>query len=401
MTKTAENEPWRGLSDGVAGLIEPELDAIAAETLEAIAREVPEYARPLEGSFGRGIRTGVEEALRQFIALIRDPEGGRGVGREVYVALGRGELRQGRTLDSLQAAYRVGARVAWRRISAAGRRAELDPEELSLLAEAIFAYIDELSADAVEGYTEAQAEVEDVRRRRRRELVALLFREPPPPADDLRAVAKAAGWPLPRRVAALACAEADVPGLARQLPPESLATALDGTGCLLIADPDGPGRGEELERAARGRTAALGPAGPLSELGASWSLAGLALRAAEAGALPSTRLLRVEDRIGDLLLLAGGPAVARMVARRLEPLDSLTQKAASRLGETALAYVRHGGNSVAMAGELHVHPQTVRYRIARLRELLGDQLDDPDARFELEAALRLRGLSPAGSAAGS
>ena len=53
--------------------------------------------------------------------------------------------------------------------------------------------------------------------------------------------------------------------------------------------------------------------------------------------------------------------------------------------ETALAYVRHGGNAVAMAAELHVHPQTARYRIARLRELLGDQLDDPDARFELRA----------------
>jgi DNA-binding PucR family transcriptional regulator len=37
---------------------------------------------------------------------------------------------------------------------------------------------------------------------------------------------------------------------------------------------------------------------------------------------------------------------------------------------------------------LHVHPQTARYRIAKLRELLGDQLDDPDARFELELALR-------------
>jgi DNA-binding PucR family transcriptional regulator len=37
---------------------------------------------------------------------------------------------------------------------------------------------------------------------------------------------------------------------------------------------------------------------------------------------------------------------------------------------------------------MQVHPQTARYRIARLRELLGDQLDDPDARFELEIALR-------------
>nr|MBA3263439.1 PucR family transcriptional regulator [Thermoleophilaceae bacterium] len=111
MTKT---EPWRALPAGVADVMEPELDAITDEILATIAREVPEYARPLEGSFGRGVRTGVTEALRQFVELIRSPSGARGPGREVYVALGRGELRQGRTLDSLQSAYRVGARVAWR-----------------------------------------------------------------------------------------------------------------------------------------------------------------------------------------------------------------------------------------------------------------------------------------------
>jgi DNA-binding PucR family transcriptional regulator len=54
-----------------------------------------------------------------------------------------------------------------------------------------------------------------------------------------------------------------------------------------------------------------------------------------------------------------------------------------------------------MARELHVHPQTARYRVARLRELLGAQLDDPDARFELEVALRARALSDAASAAES
>ena len=45
----------------------------------------------------------------------------------------------------------------------------------------------------------------------------------------------------------------------------------------------------------------------------------------------------------------------------------------------------------AAASELRVHPQTVRYRLARLRELLGDTLEEPDARFELEAALRAAG----------
>src|ERR1700712_494441 len=121
MPKTLDPQPWRGLSAEVADLIEPELPAITGEILATIAREVPEYARPLEGRFGRGIRTGVGEALAQFVALIRDPGAGREPGRGVYVQLGRGEQRQGRTLDSLLAAYRVGARVAWRQLGAAGR----------------------------------------------------------------------------------------------------------------------------------------------------------------------------------------------------------------------------------------------------------------------------------------
>jgi len=35
-------------------------------------------------------------------------------------------------------------------------------------------------------------------------------------------------------------------------------------------------------------------------------------------------------------------------------------------------------------------PQTVRYRIARRSELLGDALQTPDGRFELELGLRIR-----------
>jgi hypothetical protein len=151
MTKEVQTEPWRGLSAEIADAIEPELPVATEEILATIADQVPEYARPLEGGFGVAIRTGVSEALRQFVALIRDPDAGREPGRDVYVGLGRGELHEGRTLDALQSAYRVGARVAWRRVSAAARRQGADAEQLGLLAEAIFAYIDELSADSVEG----------------------------------------------------------------------------------------------------------------------------------------------------------------------------------------------------------------------------------------------------------
>jgi hypothetical protein len=392
MTESLDSEPWRGLPAPVADLIEPELDTITEEILATIAREVPEYARPLEGRFGRGIRTGVGEALLQFVALIRDPDAGREPGRDVYVQLGRGEQRVGRTLDSLQAAYRIGARVAWRRIAAAGRRAGLEAEPLTLLAEAIFAYIDELAADSVDGFAQAQAEVEDRRRRRRDELAAMLLRQPPPEQADLAAAAQPAGWALPARLAAIACAEADLGAVTRRLPPEALATVVDGSGCVLLPDPDGPGRAEALARAAARGRLAVGPAAEPAAAAESWSLARALLRAADAGAVPAAGLLRADEHLAELLLFQGRTLASRIAARRLQPLDGLTAKARERMRETALAHVRHNGNAVAMAAEMHVHPQTARYRIARLRELIGDQLDDPDARFDLEIALRGGGV---------
>jgi hypothetical protein len=388
MTKSLESDPWRSLPGSVADLIEPELEAITAEILATIASEVPEYGRPLEGRFGRGIRTGVGEALKQFVALIRDPEAGRGPGREVYVALGRGELRQGRTLDSLQAAYRVGARVAWRRLARAGREAELDAEVLSLLAEAIFAYIDELSADSVDGYAAAQSEIEDVRRRRRHELVALLMREPASELEDVRAAARAVGWKVPRRLAALACSGDDLSAIAARLPAETLSTSFDELGCVLVSDPAGPGRAGEVERAVGKRAAALGPVAGVDAVPNSWRLAKAGLGALESGVVFAGGLLIAEDHLADLLLFEGKELATRMAARRLAPFESLTPAGSERMRETALAFLRRRGNSVEMAAELHVHPQTARYRVARLRELLGDDLDDPDARFELEIALR-------------
>jgi DNA-binding PucR family transcriptional regulator len=154
-----------------------------------------------------------------------------------------------------------------------------------------------------------------------------------------------------------------------------------------VPDPEGPGRPAEVANAVGERTAALGPALPVAELATSWALARAALRAAEAGALASG-LLRADDLLPDLLLFEGRALVDRIATRRLAPLAELTPKARQRMQETALAYVRERGNAAAMARLLDLHPQTVRYRLARLRELLGDQLDDPDARFELELALR-------------
>ena len=137
-----DDRPWAALPAATADALRPELPLIAAEAIEAISHAVPDYARPLEGEFGKGLRRGVELAMRGFVDLIGSSDSNSAPERQVYVELGRGEMRAGRRLDALLAAYRVGARVAWRRMAAAGEQVQRLRAEPRLLAESIFAYID-------------------------------------------------------------------------------------------------------------------------------------------------------------------------------------------------------------------------------------------------------------------
>jgi hypothetical protein len=394
---SAPAEPWRDLPAEVADVIEPELPAVTADIFEAIAQEVPEYQRPLEGAFGKGLRVGVTEALRQFVALVRDPDSGRGQGRAVYVGLGRGELRQGRSLDSLLSAYRIGARVAWRRLGDAGLKAGLEPEVLNRLAEAIFAYIDGLSVESIEGYAEASRAIEGERERLRTRLLALLAQQPAAPEEDIKAASRAADWRLPNVAAMIACAPEDLGRLVPGLPAGSLASTLGDLGCAVVPDPEGPGHSRELKRAARRLTVAIGPSVPTTELGRSWAAAAKLAEAIAGGEVEGAGVIRADDHLMALALNDSGELLGAIAARRLEPFAGLTPRARKRMTETLLAYLRLQGAVPAIAEELHVHPQTVRYRLARLRELLGDQLDDADARFELEAVLRAGLASAAAS----
>ena len=57
-----------------------------------------------------------------------------------------------------------------------------------------------------------------------------------------------------------------------------------------------------------------------------------------------------------------------------------------RLEETLRSWLLHHGRRELIAAHLFVHPQTVRYRMAQLRELFGDRLDDPEEVLRLTMA---------------
>jgi hypothetical protein len=381
-------DPFEAIPAGAADVLRPVLGALADEIIATIAREVPDYERAMEGLFGHMVRLGVEVALGRFVDDIEGRPRAEGPEQQTYVNLGRGEFHAGRSLDALLAAYRVGARLAWRRFVEAGVAGGLEPRAIYSIGEGIFEYIDVLSADSAEGYALEQRAEAGERRRRRRRLVALLAADPPAPEEEIRAAAADAGWKLPRECAALVAAVGpdDVADaaerLARALGGGVVAAALDGVACAIVPDPGAPGARRRVEAAAAGLRAALGPAVPWLAAGRSVRRAQSALRLGHAGVV-------VADEHLPELLLRGDPELAADLARhRLAPLRGLPAGTAGRLAATLRAWLDRPGQVQAVAAELDVHPQTVRYRVRQLRELFGTALEDPDQRFELALALR-------------
>lgn len=378
------------LPPALGAALRPVLPELAEATIAAIGREVPDYARPLEGPFGRVLRIGVERALERFVDQIEHPEADDATSREIYIALGRGEMRGGRSLDALLAAYRIGARLSWERFVAAGEAAGHEPATLYRLASSIFSYIDAISAESIEGYAQERASAEGERQSRRRALALLLARDDVS-ADEVLDLARHAGWPRPATLAGLVAGVADADRLASRLGGDAIA-ATDRSGATCIAfvpDPDAPGRRAQLEAALRDTAAALGPTVTLGRAPHSLARARAAQALVGEGRLATTDLAVADEHLPALLLHGGDASLAADLATRaLAPLEDLRPGPRARLTETLRAWLDHPGQVQRVAGELHVHPQTVRYRLAQLRELFGERLEDAEARFELALALR-------------
>jgi DNA-binding PucR family transcriptional regulator len=100
------------------------------------------------------------------------------------------------------------------------------------------------------------------------------------------------------------------------------------------------------------------------------------------------RITWCRDHLATLLLLAD-PLLTDQLREHLDAaFAGLTPKQRDRMATTLVAWLQTRGTHNELAARLDVHPQTVRYRIHQLQQLLGDRLTDPDARLTMELALR-------------
>jgi hypothetical protein len=392
------------LDEQVAARLRDRLPLVAERTVSAITAEVPGYSGTLTGAMREKIENAVRLALGTFLQLIvgtqstTDPSTPLTPALEAAYALGSGEARSGRSMDALLAAYRIGARVAWREVSATTVQSGLAAGTVAEFAELMFAYIDELSAASVAGHSDELVSAGRARRRYLERLTQQLLAGEP--EETLRRSAERADWPLPQTLTVALLPRRDLRAVLALLSPHTLESGEDLAGVdlaeelavLLVPDMHG-GRRRQLGRLLHGHRAVLGPARPWHRVAASYQRATRAVTLGLTDADPDAPL-DTEQHLAELLLSMDPEGLADLRAQALRPLAELPPATAHRLAETLRSWLLHQGRRDDVAADLFVHPQTVRYRMGKLRELYGDRLHDPATVLDLTLALAVPPPAP-------
>lgn len=382
--------PWRRVPTDLAAAMRPRLPATVPAIADAVAAANPAFAENSNAKFDRDVRTAVQVALERFLDLAGTDEPALPPRiREVFVALGAAEARENHGPELLLGALRTAARLLLRAASQA--LAEFRPvtvEEVIDLSDATSAFVDELASACTDGLARQLREQAGEGDRRRRRAADLLLRGGAP-ADVAREAVTAVGWPSLDRVVPVLLPPDQARDARFRFAAEGVVAERAGDAVLLLRA--GPrAERQSLAEALHGRDAVVGPASPWTEVPEAVRLAERA--AALIGAGPSP--VFVEDHFAALALRGEPGALTALSARRLGPLDGLRPAQREQFLTTLESWLRHWGSRTAVAAELFVHPQTVSYRLNRLRDLLGPDLDDPAARFELLLVLSQRRPAP-------
>ncbi|WP_105035393.1 PucR family transcriptional regulator [Cryobacterium aureum] len=117
-------------------------------------------------------------------------------------------------------------------------------------------------------------------------------------------------------------------------------------------------------------------------------------RLRQPGSVPA-RVTPGIDSFSELIkLLAGDSGVRRLVDTTLAALESADRSKKSQLVYTLAAYLEVNGNISLAARNLYLNRHSLIYRLQRIQELTGLDLDSPEDRLALALALRIRRLRP-------
>ena len=331
--------------------------------------------------------------------------------------LGILQARSSQSVEPILAAYRIAARVAWEEILRAWRG---HPEAIMLIANYVFAALDQVAAEVTKTYLHAREQHLQRGTRAHARLFHALISDNFDSELELQRQALALNTPIAAAgyvavVSKLVMGNRDGErgghALAEvaatlELPRGVLLHATDPSTLAVLWPADSPAEVEgarqfvaRLQEQVERRAGQLGAHVRAGIGGYHPGLHGISRSYLEAQqAFETGRKLRPDsvvhghDEVIPQLVLTQNPRLAeRFVAHSLGRLQDPKLRNREQLMETLEAYLAKGSVKDA-ATALGLHRHTVLYRLEKLKELLGGDLDVPATRLRLQLALDLQKL---------
>ncbi|QNS02821.1 PucR family transcriptional regulator [Streptomyces xanthii] len=309
---------------------------------------------------------------------------------------GRRRAHQRAPLPEVLRCYRIACAMLWD-LMLGHVRAEGDARTLDALVDAsstLWRLSDEHALALTEAYRAATAELLTAQQRRRSALVEALFTGQLVLDSGAWEVGKLLGLPLDTDLVVVAAensglAEESLIGVERRLAEIGVVSAWQltptlQTGVVALRVEQHAAALKTLRDAATARTGVSPAYRSLSDTPRALHLA----RSALAGVPVGTAEVRSFSGSPLAALIAYDPDEGRRLAREvLGPVLELPAEDRDPLLRTLEVFVEQSGSADEAARLLHCHPNTVRYRLGRIRELTGRSLGDPRALAELVTAV--------------
>ncbi len=406
----------------MTGLPAPRQPAVAQigerllDKVDDLASDLTTVIRGTESFYREGgvvptedLRASVLDNLRHILGRFA---GHPAAGLEPPRATGRRRAEQGVPLAVILHAYRIAGKYLWAAIMAEAEGSDTTPTALLDAASDLWFIIDELSGEVTASYRDTIDEQARRHEQTRNAMLDVLLRGDV--GDGSRLWESAAALRLPRQGSfVVVAAQTSVPGvetipraeetLRHQGVQSVWRVEVDAQIGVLVLTPR-----VRLERLCT-MLAELtnGPVG-ISEQYTKLDQTPNGLRQARLAylaAAPSPHsLVRYED-VPIAVLLATAPDAAASVANRiLGPVLALPESECDNILSTLRVWFAEDGATSVAAEKMHVHRNTVRYRLRRLEELTGRSLGQPTGLAELYLALeatrilRLHGAKQPGTA---
>jgi sugar diacid utilization regulator len=362
-----------------------------------------------------------EAGLDLFLAAAREARPATAEELRRVAQLGILQARSSQSVEPILNAYRIAARVAWDAILRAWRgHPEATPEAIMVTANYVFTALDQVAAEVTKTYLHAREQHMHRGTRARARLFHALISDNFDSALELQKQALALNMPIaPTGYVAVVCkliignrdGERGGEALAEvasslDVPYGAIHHATDPT-TLVVLWPAESAAGvegarqfvlklqqEALKRSgtsrARVRAGVGGYYAGLRGISASYLEAQQSIEAGRK--LRPEAVIHMHDEVIPQLVLAQNPRLAeRFVQQSLGRLLEPATRGHAQLLETLEAYLAAGSVKDA-ATALKLHRHTVLYRLDKLRELLGGDVDTPCSRLRLQLALDLRKL---------